>query len=73
MEWIALAKAVLPVLIENAPAAIKTAGEFFDWAKLTWEGAGEALGKPAADVTADELIAHIAQIRAQQAEIDAIP
>lgn len=69
MEWTAL----IPILVQNAPAAIKTAMEFFEWAKKMIAGAAEAYSKPASDITADELLAHIVQIKRQEADTQAIP
>jgi hypothetical protein len=73
MEWAAIAKQLIPVLIANAPAIITTMSQFFDWAKTTVQGAADAWNKPAEQITADELLAHIQQMNRQQAEIDARP
>lgn len=68
MGW----QALIPVLIENAPAIIDTATKFFDWAKATVGSAVEAYNKPAEEITADELLAHIKQIQAQSDEIQSL-
>ncbi len=65
MGWVE----VITLLVQNAPAAIQTVKAFTEWASETWEGAQAALNKPAEEITADELLAHIAQIRAQSDEI----
>lgn len=69
MGW----ETLIPILIQNAPAAIDTAIKFFDWAKTTIGGAAEALSKPAEQITADELLAHLVQIKRQSDEIQNLP
>lgn len=68
MEALAIAKLIL----DNAPAAIETAEQLFEWGKSTWASVKEATGKPDAEITADELLAHIAQIKSQSDEIQSI-
>jgi len=60
------------LLIQNAPAAIKTFAEGIEWAKQAWTDVQAAYNKPAAEITREELLAHLDQIKRQSEEIQDI-
>lgn len=65
MEWVAIAK----LLIDNAPAALKTVEEVFQWGLEVWADWQTTTGRDASTVTPDELVAHIANFKRSSAVI----
>jgi hypothetical protein len=59
MPWIT----ILTLIIENAPAAIKTVGEAIQWAQKTWDDLKAASGRDEETITKEELLAYLDNIR----------
>lgn len=60
MGWIE----ILTIILTNAPAAIQTVEDGIAWATKTWAEVSAAADKPADQITKEELLAHLAQIKA---------
>jgi hypothetical protein len=68
MGWIE----ILTIILTNAPAAIQTVEEGIAWATKTWGETQAAIGKPADQITREELLAHFNQVGNSSAVIQDI-
>lgn len=68
MGWMEIAV----LIIQNAPAAIKTVEEGIEWAKKTWDEVKAAYDQPADTITQAQLLAQLDRIKAASAAIQAI-
>jgi len=63
---------IAATIIKNAPEALKTVEEIYDWAKSAYQSFVANLNTPADQVTADMLVAYLDKIKAQSGEIQSI-
>jgi hypothetical protein len=60
---------IAAIIVKNAPEALKTVEEIYDWAKSAYHSFMANLNVPADQVTVEMLVGYLDKIKAQSAEI----
>lgn len=64
---------IAALILQNAPAILATAEEVFEWGIKTYREVMASLQQPADTITKEQLLSQLDRIKANDAEIQAIP